>query len=300
MLYCKNCGKELKDDARFCDRCGQSVRRSQQSERSVKARQIEELQRERIKRQRLMKAQEQREERVNNLKQQKKQQKRSKKKKNLKKRGPFFAWTLIVLFVIIVSAVVSFIVTSRTSEDAIWKTKDASVELNATTVPTMQPSGDFIPATPMPTVSIARENKDVTDDDGYRVCELSTGIKCPYPSVFSKNETEDAQELNAVHTAGGGTLKIYAEEYPGGTPSSLMKAYAKKQGGTVEYSLAGSTWYAITVTKNGIVRHRKYVIDSSSDSVAYYDFEYDENSIFADDYKEYIDYMDDNFSVNRS
>ena len=26
-MYCKNCGRQLKEGTRFCDRCGQSVRK---------------------------------------------------------------------------------------------------------------------------------------------------------------------------------------------------------------------------------------------------------------------------------
>jgi TolA-binding protein len=293
MIYCKNCGKALKDGTRFCDRCGQSVRRSQHSESSAKARQLEELQRERMRRQRMKQAQERKEERIESLKKKKKQEQRQRRRKN---RLVLITVVAILLFTAIIAAI-SFTVTTMSSDDAPWKTQDGSVNLNATAIPTMQPDNTAVPATPAPSISVAKENNDNTDGDGYRVCSLSIGIDCPYPPGFAKNDTEEGQELNIVDSSGGATMKIYTQEYPGGTPSSLMKEYARKAGGTVDYSLAGSTWYAITIKEDGIIRHRKYVIHEESDSVAYYDFEYDENSSSAADYEKYIDYIDDNFSA---
>ena len=293
MIYCKNCGKALKDGTRFCDRCGQSVRQSQHTESSVKAKQLEELQRERMKRQRAKRAQERKEERIESLKKKKKQEQRQRRRKN---RLVFVTVIAILLFTAIVAAI-SFTVTTMNSDDAAWKTQDGSVNLNSTAVPTMQPDNTPQPATPSPSFSAAKENRDGTDDSGYRICTLSTGLECPYPPGFAKNDTEEGQELNISDSAGGATMKIYTQEYPGGTPSALMKEYARKSGGTVDYSLAGSSWYAITIKEDGIIRHRKYVIDAQTDSVAYYDFEYDENSSSAADYESYIDYIDDNFSV---
>ena len=49
-MYCKNCGRELKDGMRFCDRCGQSVRQSNNNERAAKRREIESLKEERLNR----------------------------------------------------------------------------------------------------------------------------------------------------------------------------------------------------------------------------------------------------------
>ena len=45
-MYCKNCGKELPDDARFCDKCNMSVRKKE-----GKMDMIEELKEERLARQ---------------------------------------------------------------------------------------------------------------------------------------------------------------------------------------------------------------------------------------------------------
>ena len=50
MIYCKNCGRQLKEGARFCDRCGQSVRKTTESSQAAKRREIEELKAERLNR----------------------------------------------------------------------------------------------------------------------------------------------------------------------------------------------------------------------------------------------------------
>lgn len=35
-MYCKNCGRQLKEGTRFCDRCGQSVRKKQPEQPNYK------------------------------------------------------------------------------------------------------------------------------------------------------------------------------------------------------------------------------------------------------------------------
>ena len=47
-MYCKNCGRQLKEGTRFCDRCGQSVRKNNQNSQTTKRKEIEELKAERI------------------------------------------------------------------------------------------------------------------------------------------------------------------------------------------------------------------------------------------------------------
>ena len=87
-MYCKNCGKKLPDDARFCDRCNTSVRKMDNKQEL-----IESLKEERIARRKLKTAQE-----------------RLKKIKKVKRKRV----QLIVWFVIIFAAlgVVSFAVTN--------------------------------------------------------------------------------------------------------------------------------------------------------------------------------------------
>ena len=49
-MYCKNCGRQLKEGTRFCDRCGQSVRKNNQNSQTTKRKEIEELKAERLNR----------------------------------------------------------------------------------------------------------------------------------------------------------------------------------------------------------------------------------------------------------
>ena len=51
-MYCKNCGRQLKEGTRFCDRCGQSVRKNNQNSQTTKRKEIEELKAERLNRKR--------------------------------------------------------------------------------------------------------------------------------------------------------------------------------------------------------------------------------------------------------
>lgn len=298
MIYCKNCGKALKDGTRFCDRCGQSVRRSKESGEGSRNRQIEELQRERLRRSRERQEQEKKERRLARLKQEKKLESRQRKLKFLRKHrfGILIALAVIILTAVI--AVITYAVTSANSSDAPWKQQDQSMSETATPVPTMTAIESGTPQTPLPSVSnLAQinENKDKTNAEGYRVCEINKNVSFPYPSEFELRDNEGKQKLNAVERIGGATLSVYSEEYPGGTPSALMKEYAKKAGGSVEYSLAGSSSYVITIEDAGIVHHRKCVIDGDSDSIIYYDLEYDKSSSEADEYETAAKYMDENF-----
>ena len=58
-MYCKKCGRKLDDDMRFCDRCGQSVRQSQNTGKEAVRREIKELQEERLNRKQKLQEKEQ-------------------------------------------------------------------------------------------------------------------------------------------------------------------------------------------------------------------------------------------------
>lgn len=283
MQYCKNCGRELKDGARFCERCGRSVRKSRSSENSKKQEQIEKLQKERLERKR---RQEQREVIENKRKERRRQ-------KLLKQSKVIFA-LLGIAAAIAVIAVISFIATSSGSKEAVWKTQDG-VDLTSTTIPTMQPSTTAVPASPVsPGENDAINN--VTSKDDYDNFELPNGMEIPYPEVFEEAEARGIQKLSLSDKYGGGAkMTVSYEEYPGGTPSGLMKDFAAENDGEITYSLAGSNWYGITVDNEGEISHRKYIIDRESDRVIYYDFVYDDDSDYADDYEAYIEYIDEKF-----
>ena len=92
-MYCKNCGRQLKEGMRFCDRCGQSVRKSQQSGKSAKRQEIEELKAERLNRKKRLAEKEAR-------------QYVSKKRK--KKKGNTFMFIVILILIAVLSVIIGY------------------------------------------------------------------------------------------------------------------------------------------------------------------------------------------------
>ena len=91
----------------------------------------------------------------------------------------------------------------------------------------------------------------------------------------------------------GGASMTVSQEGKSGAPSDLMRDYARQTGGEVSYSRAGDDWYAVTVTTDDTVYHRKCVLKNGI--AVYYDFSYSSMTSTAQKYTEYIDYMDSNF-----
>lgn len=278
MQYCKNCGKQLKDGARFCERCGQSVRQGRKSRRSKKQEQIEKLQRERLERKR---RQEQRES-IEKKRRERKREKRRKQSKILLAVAGVVAAVLII-------AVISFIATMMSSSNEDWVTNGISADVTASALPTMQPSETEGPATPEP----------VSEKSNYTTYTLSNDMDIPYPKTFIDDAAEGNEELRIYDEKGDGIMSVTVEEYPGGTPSELMKKFANSEEGRETYSLAGSGWYGITIESDERVLHRKYLVDTENDLSVYYDFEYDADSEYADEYSKYIDYIDKSFSISK-
>lgn len=287
-MYCKNCGRELKDGTRFCDRCGQSVRQSNKSERAARREEIEALKEERLNRKKKMA----------DLEAEKAAKKAKKKQiKKSRKRNTKLIYIIAVILIVLVSAIVSYIVTTSGSKNAAWKTQDESIELNSTAVPTIQPTQGSSAATPapsaLPTVASEPENTDAVNADGYRVFQISDNMSFPYPSSFTKKSVSGDIKLSIMDTVGGATVTL-TQSKSSVSAKELMKEYAQTTGGTISYSLAGNDWYGITITKNNIIYHRKCLLKDNT--LIYYDFQYDENSVSASEYETYINYMDEAFS----
>lgn len=278
MQYCRNCGRQLKEGMRFCDRCGKSVRQTNNSEVAKKQRQIEKLQRERLERKR---RQEELDE-IEKIKKAKRQEQRKKQKKALILIGACAA-------VMVVVAVISFIATTLTSRDEQWKNNVPIGGLSSDVVPTMQPSVTAEPATAPPP----------SEKDNYSAYELSNGMRFSYPKSFSEEEPEDNEELYFIDD-NGAEIKVYMIEYPGGTSDSLMNRFADSQEGKVTSSLTGNDWYLITIQDEDIVKHRKYIIDRENDLSVYYDFEFDSSLAQAFEYEDNMDYISENFTLPKA
>lgn len=288
-MYCKNCGRELKDGMRFCDRCGQSVRQGNKNERAAKREEIEALKKERLNRKKKMAE----------LEAKKAAEKRLRRKqRRALSRNPKFIYITIAVLLIIVSSVVSYIINTYNSNSKSWEAQDNSVALNSTAAPTIEPSDTSATTapiqTPLPTVTAETENTDVINADGYRVFKINEKMNFPYPTAFTKKAASDNVLLNLIDSTGGGSI-VFKKDKAIGKATEMMKEYAQTLGGTISYSRAGDSWYGITVEKNNFVYHRKYLI--AGNDALYYDFQYDKNSVSTAQYTEYITYMDTAFTV---
>lgn len=289
-MYCKNCGRKLEEGTRFCDRCGQSVRQSQNTGKEARQREIKELQEERRNRkQRLAE----------------KEAKKDEKKvvKHKKKKNGALIFFVAVLLIMLVSAVTAYVIYSS-GESPITGENSAAVNIptsipdaDATPVPTAIPTAQ--PSDDMPGNSL-KTNKESVDADNskYKRVYVTEDVEFAYPSSFTKTTSDNENAVLALkESSDNAKITVYESEYPGGTASSLMKSFATKTGGTLEYSRAGSNWYVVTINKNNTIHHRKYII-TNNDSVIYYDFEYPSLSSSADQYEDYTEYMDEQLELH--
>jgi hypothetical protein len=153
----------------------------------------------------------------------------------------------------------------------------------------MKPSETEEPATSPPK----------TENTEYRTYTLDNGMKLSYPYDFEAKTASGDQELRL--TDGEAVMEVYVHEFPGGTPSGLMKSYTNTLSGRTTYELTGNSWYIVTFkTSEGKIIHRKYIIDSENDLSVYYDFTYSADSENSDEYEKYIDYIDEAFGTASS
>ena len=220
-MYCKNCGRHLKEGMRFCDRCGQSVRKSKQSSQAARHQEIEELKAERLNRKKRLAE---------------KEAKQMRNTQRKKKKSNALVFFVVILLVAVVSVIIGYNIfpsngnISGTTATVAPKSTGASV--NATEAPSSVKSG-------------------------YSVLTIGN-ISCPYPSDFHANVVNGNEKLNIVDSLGGATM-VVRQEGKSGEPKNLMLEYAN-QGGTASYSRAGADWYAITLENNGTITHRKCIL----------------------------------------
>lgn len=219
-MYCKNCGRQLKEGMRFCDRCGHSVRKSQQSSQSAKRQEIEELKTERLNRKKRLAEQE---------------AKQFAKKKRKKKSGNTFAFLIVIVLIAIVSIIIGYNIFPNNGN-----VSQPSATNTATAAPAVSPSA---------TATSAKA--------GYTMLTIGN-ITCPYPSDFHSNTVTAGEKLNATDPLGGAVM-IVAQEGKGGVPKDMMMEYASL-GSNVSYSRAGDDWYAITLELDGKINHRKCIV----------------------------------------
>lgn len=260
-MYCKNCGRQLKEGMRFCDRCGQSVRKSKQSSQVAKQREIEELKAERLNRKKRLAE---------------KEAKQARSKQRKKKKGNTFIFVIIILLIAAVSVIIGYnIFPNNGGTGMVSVTASPSAGNSKTASPVATPSGS------------ASASKS-----GYSEITVS-GITCPYPSSFHVNTTTGNEKLNITDSLGGATM-VVSQEAKSGEPKDMMKDYISEIGAQGNPTMhAGSEWYSVTATVGDEVYHRKCIVRNGL--AVYYDFKYDASSSSAKKYQEYTDYIDSNF-----
>ncbi|MCH5210892.1 MAG: zinc ribbon domain-containing protein [Oscillospiraceae bacterium] len=257
FMYCKNCGRQLKEGMRFCDRCGQSVRKNKESSQAIRRREIEELKAERLNRKK-------------RLAEKEKKQAMSKKRKK-KKNNPFMFFMIIVLI-----AIASILIGYNIFPD------NDTINLPADS------SGGTI-QTPIPATASSSSNLK----SGYSEITVAN-ITCPYPSAFHSNTTSGNEKLNLTDSLGGASM-IVSQEAKSGEPKDLMKEYIIQIGASDDSETrAGSEYYYVTAEANGTMYHRKCIVRNGL--AVYYDFNYDVTSSTSSKYKDYISYIDSNFN----
>ncbi len=281
-MYCKKCGRKLEDGARFCKRCGQSVRQNHNTGKEARRKEIAKLKKERLDRKQKLQEQEI----------EKKLKKQKNKKKN-QKRVVVLAVSFVVLLCILIIAVITYFSAINQSKDAAWRTKDGSVELNATAVPRQTQTPKPENSSGMPTATAYAITGEV-NADGYREYTYGGNLILPYPATFEQQRTESGEKLRLYDKSGGASI-VLKDEGPVSTQAKeLMSEYAKAQPGKISYSRAGDGWYIVEAVENDIVYHRKCLVINNR--MVYYDFSYSTTSSAASTYKTQIEYMDEHFS----
>lgn len=275
-MYCKKCGRKLDENTRFCDRCGQSVKA--ESKYKSKKKEIEELAESRIERSR--------------LREEKEKQKKEKLNKNgVSDRTVITVIVLIALVILIIPAVISYRIMTKNSENALWRTHDGTVEINATPVPTEKPKQAANESEPQSTPYTITEN---INKDGYREFKFDEKVFL-YPADFVKANTGGTSRLKIADSAGDGSIELKTETASTNKPQELMMEFASSDpANKVTSSRAGDGKYVIDIENSGRITHRKCVILMGQ--AISYSFTYDADSKYRQLYEQYIEYMDKAFT----
>ncbi len=282
-MYCKNCGRQLKEGARFCDRCGQSVRQNNQpSEREIRRRKAETLQEERLNRKKRIEYKEERESR------------KKEKKKARKNRNFILIFIFLILILALVSAIISYHMNVSDSDTPLGEIVTETVP-PATPAPTM--IVNTIPASEQ-TAKPQNENSGLDKNDNNAGTAIDSSyeafnvnnIICPYPKGFASKSLSGNEKLSLTDPLGGASMTICVEDNVTAPTTDLMRDYAAQTGGQIIDSRAVSTGFSVTAERDNIVYHRKGVLEGNS--IVYYDFQYATGSSKASQYAENIKYID--------
>ena len=282
-MYCKKCGRKLREEARFCDYCGQSTKetRSQSAPKTTRTQSSSKA----------------RSEYEKNKKQ--RQIERERVQKN--RRTAFF----LLLVAIVVAAVLGFASYNMTKTE-LDKEKQVTEETQTpkTTQEPIETEDDTeeektSEATPKSTETSQKteEKNEKYYESVAKSCNIyrddrMDSIRCPYPESFEQGSKSNKNTvISLVDPLNDGAMMICSETVgTGKSASTLMKNYAEGVGGSIKTSRAGDGWYEITFERNNKLNHRKAVVVDGL--CVYYDFSYDVDSGESSSYEEYIEYID--------
>lgn len=269
-MYCKNCGKKLPDNARFCDRCNTSVRKKED-----KMNLIEELKEERLARRKAQDIEE-----------------KIKAIKKVKRKRLRMLATVIGIFIGIgaLSGVIVYINYSKTSGINTTEVELRTEEPQPTYAQAVVIGGETASAAPQTTQDIPVVSDVSLGNNVYGYTDTTvSGRAFAYPSNFDKEE-KDTVQLSL--TDGEATItanKVITSL----SPKELLRKYADDMGGEDMGSIANDTTYSVTLRAGSYICHRKGIVDGSSE--IYYEIKYRADSSNAAQYKADIEYMDEYF-----
>ncbi len=225
-MYCKNCGKKLPDDARFCDRCNMSVRKKE-----GKRAQIENLKEERLARKKAKAI----EERLKNIKK--------------VRRRRYITTVYTVLGIIILGGVSVLISYCANSGDNAFTKEE-----------------EFATPTPVVTATPDTSGIGAGVDNGEGYIEITIqNADFAYPDTFIKGKNPDGKLLVLNDKDGDATITL-SKEITSLDAISLMAKYRDEiENAKAKDSLASSSGYSITVEAGDKIYHKKSYVSNGAE-----------------------------------
>lgn len=303
-MYCKKCGRQLRQGAKFCDHCGSSTKGMTETNSSGKSTGSKSGNSEQYDRNRS-------------------RYERNKKRRELerqKARKSRRTALLFILVAIIIAVVLGFItynmmkpkkkadpnlLENTTSGQSFLNNEDdePQVEIDGEEEDEEEPEPTQTP-TPKPTKEPEKTEEEkekeleehFSDIEGefniYKHDKLGD-IKCPYPKTFEDGSQANANTVySLMDFENDGTMLICAEKVgKSKSAAMMMDDYESGLGDKAKVlnSTSDDNGYEISYERNKRVNYRKAIIVDGI--CVYYDFSYDYDSQEKSRYDEYIEYI---------
>lgn len=299
-MYCKYCGKQLSNNARFCDRCGHNVGRiSQQgsSRQSSSGRSYP------YGHEDLYSYEKNRSSGYSKYQKYKREQQRraaEEKRRKIRNRRIVLLIILLAVAASVATGIGSYIYVKNHSDDA-WKNTDGAAQVNATASvsPSVSPSPSQEPASA--TVGTSQSADGILSAAAANKCKIYTdktmNFTFPYPESFVEASISGSKTKYSVKDPeGDGSMMISAETVgSSATAKQIMKDYASGVGTSLSFNRAGDNWYSLAFERNGKYNYRKGILLNGQH--IYYDFIYETSSQKRSEYEGYTKYIDEYLSA---